>query len=566
MGSTHSPERLKALLAWFKSNDISMDKIRVSSSSSSNGLGLCIMAAKDLKLGDVVCEIPKTTVLSCKSTAIAHILEEHEIAGVLGLSLSVMFEITQGVNSPWHEYLMTMPEREDIPLFWSDTDLTELASTDLESKLAKDKILLKADWTDNIVPILEANQDLFPPTVYSYDFFLRAMSLVTSRAFQVDAYHGDSMVPLADIFNHKTAGEHVHIESDADVCLICGSNCECEHVMEAQDMDVDAESLDVEDGEAPELLDESSVIGDDDDEWDDVSSENNKYESEEEDDIGDTLQMRIIKCCSRNTEVFNTYGSHNNTTLLSRYAFTEPNNPYDITCIPWHNIITVLSSHLPPKHLKRVEWWQQVCESLADNDDVDITDGVLVPYFDYSGGRSAALEGAIRIAFAPVGLYRQLRSGGSGVEVYLGQLGNKGWIVRETREEHVHGEHCAHDHEHEDEDEGEEGEGNVNAKASEEMDEEEEIDTDDSDEEDEEMPSPTASVTSSLSRQVEAISKELAVRRLTQYPTTLEQDIAELASLGPSLSRKRFALILRIEEKKILKRVVDKSLDKSKTP
>jgi hypothetical protein len=26
---------------------------------------------------------------------------------------------------------------------------------------------------------------------------------VASRAFCVDAYHGDAMVPLADVFNHK---------------------------------------------------------------------------------------------------------------------------------------------------------------------------------------------------------------------------------------------------------------------------------------------------------------------------------------------------------------------------
>lgn len=32
---------------------------------------------------------------------------------------------------------------------------------------------------------------------------MHAYSLVTSRAFQVDAYHGAAMVPLADIFNHR---------------------------------------------------------------------------------------------------------------------------------------------------------------------------------------------------------------------------------------------------------------------------------------------------------------------------------------------------------------------------
>ncbi|KJA28741.1 hypothetical protein HYPSUDRAFT_61592 [Hypholoma sublateritium FD-334 SS-4] len=58
--------------------------------------------------------------------------------------------------------------------------------------------------------------------------FYRAFSMVSSRAFLVDAYHGLAMVPIADTFNHVLEN-HVHLESDYSVCAECGSLYECAH-------------------------------------------------------------------------------------------------------------------------------------------------------------------------------------------------------------------------------------------------------------------------------------------------------------------------------------------------
>jgi len=62
----------------------------------------------------------------------------------------------------------------------------------------------------------------------SLNEFYRAFSLVSSRAFLVDAYHGLSMIPIADAFNHVLEN-HVHLESDYNVCPECGSLKECPH-------------------------------------------------------------------------------------------------------------------------------------------------------------------------------------------------------------------------------------------------------------------------------------------------------------------------------------------------
>ncbi|KAI0091781.1 hypothetical protein BDY19DRAFT_646374 [Irpex rosettiformis] len=77
-------------------------------------------------------------------------------------------------------------------------------------------------------PIL-TSASIFPePNPISISGFLHAFSLVSSRAFLIDAYHGLAMVPIADAFNH-TQENHVHLESEHDVCTSCGSFEQCPH-------------------------------------------------------------------------------------------------------------------------------------------------------------------------------------------------------------------------------------------------------------------------------------------------------------------------------------------------
>ncbi|KIM32800.1 hypothetical protein M408DRAFT_326532 [Serendipita vermifera MAFF 305830] len=61
-----------------------------------------------------------------------------------------------------------------------------------------------------------------------WTLFRRAYALVSSRAFWVDAYHGLALVPIADAFNH-TEEHHVHLETDWEVCRVCGALQACEH-------------------------------------------------------------------------------------------------------------------------------------------------------------------------------------------------------------------------------------------------------------------------------------------------------------------------------------------------
>jgi hypothetical protein len=184
-----------ALDLFFSENGIVMNGISIQSNES---VGMHVRAERKLKEGQVVARIPKNVVLSVKNTAIADVLQEYEIAGLLGLTLAVMFEQAKGQASPWFEYLISLPEKVDIPLLWDANQIHFLDGTELGESVMQDQMALREDYDSIILPILK--EPVFCPLEeFSFEKFQNASSLVSSRAFDVDEYHQHSMVPLADM-------------------------------------------------------------------------------------------------------------------------------------------------------------------------------------------------------------------------------------------------------------------------------------------------------------------------------------------------------------------------------
>ncbi|KAI5995675.1 hypothetical protein EDD15DRAFT_616255 [Pisolithus albus] len=96
------------------------------------------------------------------------------------------------------------------------------------------------------------------------------------------------------------------MESNFDVCMECGSFLECKH------------DTDAEDKPGPES-----------------------------DEI-DYLEMRMIRSVPPHSEVFNTYGSLSNATLLTRYGFMLPENEFDVVR---------LGQRLPPSSTRVMLPW-----------------------------------------------------------------------------------------------------------------------------------------------------------------------------------------------------------------
>jgi hypothetical protein len=104
-----APYSLPALLSWFKSQGVVWNEelLDIRSGLPSTGGGcLGVYARTDIDEGAVLCDIPKASILSVKTTSIADILEDAKIAGGLGLTIAVMHEYSIRKKSRWCVHAM----------------------------------------------------------------------------------------------------------------------------------------------------------------------------------------------------------------------------------------------------------------------------------------------------------------------------------------------------------------------------------------------------------------------------------------------------------------------------
>ncbi|KAJ3320412.1 hypothetical protein HDV06_005335 [Boothiomyces sp. JEL0866] len=341
--------KLEKLKEFFKSNNITYEKIEI----ISNDQGFSVRATEDLEEGIKVCSIPKESVLSIRNTACADILEENELGGVLGLAIAIMFEASLGEKSPWYNYLQSIPAFENVPCFWSDKDKSFLASTDVGKSLAQDIQYLHEDYKEHVLPLIEKYAE-FDGKFMTLERWMNATSLVTSRAFQVDEFHGESLVPLADLFNHKTGAEHVHFEGVGDVCPTCGASdgCDCEgEEWEDEASELDAiEEMDEDGDEAPELAEAEDIP-----ELDEETPMDN-----------DILEMVTVRPAKKGDELFNTYGDHSNSSLLRLYGFVDQENEFSCVRIDRKDVLEQFKEIDSERLEDRLGFWDQVGKDIVD--------------------------------------------------------------------------------------------------------------------------------------------------------------------------------------------------------
>ncbi|KAJ2217472.1 hypothetical protein IW143_003392, partial [Coemansia sp. RSA 520] len=397
-------ETLRVLLEWFEKNKVTYNEeaIKVvtqqqtqggSNIVSPNGIG--VVAKRALIDEEPLVMIPKCAVISSASSALANIFEDEGLDGSLALCITVMYEMAQGDESPWYGYLQSLPRRADIPLLWDAESLKWLAGTDVGKWVERDEKNVRDDF--GVLQTLVADY----PSVFvsqngvrwdDFECFMDTTSLVSSRAFMVDEFRGNSMVPFADIFNHLTSAANVHIESEEAVCLLCGNEFGCEHTEPLDDSDDESEHEDHDDSEShgdhedhegceshgesgsdewsdegsegsedesdgeeiPILVDYNGIpvidssddmdVDDDDDK--DKASDKNEDDSPKMDDddmLSGTLDMVVYQPCNAGSEVFNTYGDHGSAYLLHRYGFCDTDNDFDSVSLDTSDIMQAIS-------------------------------------------------------------------------------------------------------------------------------------------------------------------------------------------------------------------------------
>ncbi|KAF9648895.1 hypothetical protein BDM02DRAFT_2047232 [Thelephora ganbajun] len=127
----------------------------------------------------------------------------------LALALALYREFLLGSRSEWADYLQSLPQKTvPIGLFWgykySDDDVPEREAIDWKGNHDMGRLFVNPETgVERLTEIRGFYERVVEPFLSSSaEVNLRgyhhAYSLVTSRAFLVDGYHGLSMVPIAD--------------------------------------------------------------------------------------------------------------------------------------------------------------------------------------------------------------------------------------------------------------------------------------------------------------------------------------------------------------------------------
>ncbi|KAI0671638.1 SET domain-containing protein [Trametes maxima] len=311
---------LPLFLNWLKERKITLHDDIVIVTSADRGVSVASVGKNPILHPQTVASIPKSAILSVRSCTLAEHIQPipYGHGATLSLSFALYSEMLRGTQSDWYPYVQSLPSAPvPVAKIWGSA---AAFSDELDAKEAALWIngteIQKELQDDDGCPLLEETCAFFESDVQplltsmgahpTLQGFLHAYSLVCSRAFLVDSYHGLTMVPVADTFNH-THENHVQLGSEFDVCPACGSLAECPH--------------DREDPATP-LASQSTASYR-------TPPHSPSYST-------DTVDMLTVRSIPPGVEVFNTYGTDlGNASLIARYGFALDGAENDCVTFGW---------------------------------------------------------------------------------------------------------------------------------------------------------------------------------------------------------------------------------------
>lgn len=262
-----------------------------------------------------------------------------------------MVEHAKGAGSRWGKYFESFPAQCDgVPILWPKQDWVLLEGTELDGAAPGELDSMREDFDELVAPVVARHPALHKLGI-TFQSFVCAATLVSSRAFYVDEEHGDAMVPLADIFNHRSAiiklAEGCSIEGydneDVEVQSQHG-NRKRRRVANADNADADADEQAPEDEKEEEEQVEGQYTQNDGNDFPlniAICSIDDIFPDEE---FPGGLEIVIQSPTAEGGEIWNTYGELSNGSLLMKYGFAARENPHDIANLDSDLIASVLAA------------------------------------------------------------------------------------------------------------------------------------------------------------------------------------------------------------------------------
>ncbi|KAM5126879.1 N-lysine methyltransferase SETD6 [Mantella aurantiaca] len=230
--STHY-EPVSAFLDWCTSHGVQLnEKVCISREGTASQYGM--ITRRDLAAGEVVFTIPRSALLSQKTTRIRDLLEREgrsleSASGWVPLLLALMYEASDGSSSPWAPYFGLWPQLipPDLPMFWSEEERAELlGGTGVVEAVRKDLDNLEAEYKMVVLPFILRHPETFSPHTHTLQLYMRLVAFVMAYSFQEPMEDEDDlgsevpppmMVPVGDLLNHVSQ-HNTHLEFSAE-CL-----------------------------------------------------------------------------------------------------------------------------------------------------------------------------------------------------------------------------------------------------------------------------------------------------------------------------------------------------------
>ncbi|CAI4311838.1 CBM_collapsed_G0004840.mRNA.1.CDS.1 [Saccharomyces cerevisiae] len=337
--------------------------------------GLGVFAKTDIAEGESILTLNKSSIFSASNSSIANLLCDSSIDGMLALNIAFIYETTVFRNSShWYPFLRTIRIRDDEghlnlpPSFWH----------------ADAKRLLKGTSFDTLFDSLTPEEEIMEGFEIAVDLaqmerrvwvgnskrlprqkFISVAYTLSSRGFEIDAYHETALVPIADLFNHHVSDPDLKFVSLYDVCDKCGEPGMCKHLIAEEYLE--AENLDKN---MPKVASMETRVIDEDlikSLENDLEKEHSNVTANTEDDDGgienpdECVDLVLKNDVAQGQEIFNSYGELSNVFLLARYGFTVPENQYDIVHLG-PDFMKILKKE--EKYQEKVKWWSQVGHGL----------------------------------------------------------------------------------------------------------------------------------------------------------------------------------------------------------
>ncbi|KAG0293957.1 hypothetical protein BGZ96_002007 [Linnemannia gamsii] len=230
-----------AFLAWLATNGATVSKSIALQDYSGEGAGRGVVAVADISKDEELFSIPRPLLLSPETSELAKKLDLTTLEGWNPLMICMIYEYGRGATSHWKSYFDILPMEFSTPMFWSAEELKELAGTGVIDKIGREEA--ESIFKEKLWPLISAHPELFPTEHQDKEagflnVFHRMGSLIMAYAFHdtlpdkdededMDEDDEDdeeeekvnvSMVPMADMLNHKTGHNNARLFHEKD-CL-----------------------------------------------------------------------------------------------------------------------------------------------------------------------------------------------------------------------------------------------------------------------------------------------------------------------------------------------------------